>query len=603
MSSASEIEDLRKKVDNLEKEIEFLRNLRSDPRKFIRERLTDYIGELGYEYVEIGYAVGLDKEGMPEIIEIDNKQTGVVHFGQITMNTKTGKVYENPNISIEHTMNNEFGIPLRKMAVDHFVGTRECLEKKVAGGYIPESSLDLEKGVLPKDEKDPRFVKDQKEILEYTEILVKNVPQLFDRFSIPIYSNPERTRMLAFFSFTMKTKDEVKIFNPVIGQYVIQRTDLEMNQDLQKYYENKFQQDELIKAFEALKKEISLVQANLELKKAYSDLESTKDQLVQSEKNASLGVVVAGIFHHFKNALTPILGKSDKIESYIDGLINDYLNITGLSFSSEDQEQLKNIIYSIKDKATKNQLTTLEQKQLKRRLEKHFESNYSGINIDEYVESFGNIGLNEQESDNIFILTKKYNIPIKDFFQHLSQILAAGFFINENSKKAQKIITDVGEYSKRSASTEGKTKIKETLDNILSLSIESNSKYNIAINKDYAAIDDTVNLPASEFDQVFMSLIMNSAEAMNGNGDLKIRIYEESRNNKNYKVISIRDTGIGIDQEYLNKIFDPFFTTKGSQHSGLGLSRAYGIIKNANGFMEVNSEKNKGTEFRIYLPK
>jgi PAS domain S-box-containing protein len=119
---------------------------------------------------------------------------------------------------------------------------------------------------------------------------------------------------------------------------------------------------------------------------------------------------------------------------------------------------------------------------------------------------------------------------------------------------------------------------------------------------------------ATQLHQVLMNLFVNARDAMPAGGKLTIKaenIYIDenyARMNLEAKpgrfvLITIADTGAGIQPEVINRIFEPFFTTKEqSKGTGLGLSTAMGIVKSHDGFINVYSEPGRGTQFKIYLP-
>lgn len=123
-----------------------------------------------------------------------------------------------------------------------------------------------------------------------------------------------------------------------------------------------------------------------------------------------------------------------------------------------------------------------------------------------------------------------------------------------------------------------------------------------------------VEADRQQLDQVLLNIYINSWQAMPGGGSLVITTFVKAVEEEiasryrvspgRYAGITITDTGIGMDEELRQHIFDPFFTTKEKgRGTGLGLASAYGIIKNHSGFITVESELNRGSEFTIYLPE
>jgi PAS domain S-box-containing protein len=116
-----------------------------------------------------------------------------------------------------------------------------------------------------------------------------------------------------------------------------------------------------------------------------------------------------------------------------------------------------------------------------------------------------------------------------------------------------------------------------------------------------------VMIDSNQISQAINNLLINSIQAMDASGIIKI----EARNIEklpaeilfktgSYVMLKISDTGCGISKKNVNKIFDPFYSTK-SSGTGLGLTSTYSIIKKHRGYIEVTSEENKGTTFKIYL--
>ena len=125
--------------------------------------------------------------------------------------------------------------------------------------------------------------------------------------------------------------------------------------------------------------------------------------------------------------------------------------------------------------------------------------------------------------------------------------------------------------------------------------------HNIEVVKGLGADIPEVVIDPSQIQQVFINLIINAAEAMDGGGRLLLTTRYDPA--EQLVEVDFADTGHGISRENLGRIFDPFFTTKAVLHgTGLGLAISYGIVKEHGGTITVESEEGRGTMFTIRLP-
>ncbi len=139
------------------------------------------------------------------------------------------------------------------------------------------------------------------------------------------------------------------------------------------------------------------------------------------------------------------------------------------------------------------------------------------------------------------------------------------------------------------------------------------TKMGVTIHKELAEGLFAIRADEAQLKQVLFDLYLNAAEAMIDSGDLILKTtnvtHEDMKGNEfdpkpgNYVLLTITDTGMGMDKSTMELIFDPFFTTKHmGLATGLGLASVYGIINGHGGYIDVESKKGHGSTFSIYLP-
>ncbi|MEM7232704.1 MAG: GAF domain-containing protein [Planctomycetota bacterium] len=111
-----------------------------------------------------------------------------------------------------------------------------------------------------------------------------------------------------------------------------------------------------------------------------------------------------------------------------------------------------------------------------------------------------------------------------------------------------------------------------------------------------------VKIDATQFGQVIMNLAVNARDAMPQGGTLEVKLSSETIGGRAYALLTVRDSGMGMDPKIVRHIFEPFFSTKDVTGTGLGLSTSYGVVKQLGGEITVDSTLGEGTAFRVSLP-
>jgi two-component system NtrC family sensor kinase len=172
--------------------------------------------------------------------------------------------------------------------------------------------------------------------------------------------------------------------------------------------------------------------------------------------------------------------------------------------------------------------------------------------------------------------------------------------IEKEVKRCTTIVRNLLDFARQRPPVVEPTNINEVMYATLALFQNQYLFQDIKVVREYCPDLPAIPADQCQLQQVFMNLILNAVDAMDGEGTLTIA----TRENASQVEIAVSDTGCGIPPENLDRIFDPFFTTKGVGHgTGLGLSVSYGIIRGHQGSIDVQSKPGEGATFTILLPK
>ena len=167
--------------------------------------------------------------------------------------------------------------------------------------------------------------------------------------------------------------------------------------------------------------------------------------------------------------------------------------------------------------------------------------------------------------------------------------------------RLEAILNEILSYVKETPVMTGTCDINNTFEEVLSLFTPDSAWKDVEVEKRYREPLPSITCDSQQIKQVFINILINAFEAMNGRGKITIETGETTRDAKRFLFASIYDTGGGIDPSIMDNILNPFFTTK-ERGTGLGLAISNKIIMNHNGRLDIKNEVGKGVTFLVYLP-
>ncbi len=331
---------------------------------------------------------------------------------------------------------------------------------------------------------------------------------------------------------------------------------------------------------------------NALLERTLEDLKIAQNQLIESEKLAALGQLIAGIAHEINSPLGVVKASANNMQQAKTAIIDDLPMILKNSTSDKVDVALDLIKIALDSKI---ELSSREERKLKRNLIEIFTQE----NIPEAemaAETLMSMGISQDVTSYIKRLGDEVQ-PYLNFVYNISSLDKNNKNILFAVDRASKIIFALKSYVHYEHTGEmNPGQVKDGIDIILTL-YHHQIKQGINVTTKFESVPNIL-CRADELNQVWTNLIQNAIQAMNYKGNLDVDLHQEG----DYVVVNITDSGAGIPEELQCRIFQPFFTTKPrGEGSGLGLGIVKKIIEKHKGTISFASVPGR-TTFTVKLP-
>jgi two-component system, NtrC family, sensor kinase len=284
-----------------------------------------------------------------------------------------------------------------------------------------------------------------------------------------------------------------------------------------------------------------LTTANEQLRQINQKLKEAQGQLVHSEKLASLGTLAAGMAHEINNPLAFVMNNV----AVLGRDVKDLLRLLAL-----------------------------------------------------YEEGLGDLRTARPElASRIEHVQVETDLPyVRDNLPRMTDATRQGL------QRVAKIVENLRGFAQLDRSEIALVDINSALDHSLGMLADSLSQQQVTVKREYQVLP-LLECAAAPLNQVFLNLLMNALQAIEGTGRRSGTIRVTTHADEREIVVDIADDGSGIPPDVVPRIFDPFFTTKPvGRGTGLGLSITHGIVADHGGRIDVESNPGVGSRFRVHLP-
>jgi signal transduction histidine kinase len=339
----------------------------------------------------------------------------------------------------------------------------------------------------------------------------------------------------------------------------------------------------------------ALSDANRTLELAVSDLRTTQSQLIQSEKMASLGQLVANVAHEINTPISAVKSSGKNIADALENALADLLGLYQL-LGLEEFSLFEHLLSHTRSMA--EVLNSREERNIVREVVAQLIELDMVEDARHIADTLVRLRAQDQLAHYLPLLRHPQRNLIFKTANDIATIVHNTHNINAAVDRVAKIVFALKAYSRTGHDGEPVAHdLREGLDTVLTI-YQNQIKHNTELVRHYDELPLLRCWP-DELNQVWTNLIHNALQAMDHKGTLDITL----KRLDNEAVVEIRDSGCGIPDAVRDKIFDAFFTTKPpGEGSGLGLDIVKKIVTKHHGRVEVQSEVGVGTTFFVYLP-